>query len=167
MTEVNGQWYIFYHRQTNLQKCCRQGCVEKLTALSDGSILQAELTSCGLNDGPLSGTGIYEARIACNLGCREPHFAYVKVRHREKTHPYFTQSGMDREDKPDQYIANMQDGAWAGFKYFSFDGENHISVRVRGTGKGKLKVATSLNGESVAVITVEESNEWQVYDAKM
>ena len=38
MVEVNGQWYIFYHRQTNKQKCARQGCAEKITILPDGSI---------------------------------------------------------------------------------------------------------------------------------
>ena len=38
MAEINGQWYIFYHRQTNKQKCARQGCAEKLTIQPDGSI---------------------------------------------------------------------------------------------------------------------------------
>lgn len=38
MVEINGQWYIFYHRQTNKQKCARQGCAEKLTIRPDGSI---------------------------------------------------------------------------------------------------------------------------------
>ena len=37
----------------------------------DGSIAQAEITSCGLNGGPLQGRGEYEARIACNLTSRK------------------------------------------------------------------------------------------------
>ena len=68
MCEVKGQWYIFYHRQTNRIKCSRQACSEKITILPDGSIPQVEVTSCGLNDGPLCGKGKNEARIACNLG---------------------------------------------------------------------------------------------------
>ena len=28
LVEINGQWYIFYHRQTNLKKCNRQGCAD-------------------------------------------------------------------------------------------------------------------------------------------
>lgn len=67
LVEINGQWYIFYHRQTNLRKCNRQGCAEKVYFTADGQIPQVEITSCGLNDGPLKGTGVYEARIACNL----------------------------------------------------------------------------------------------------
>ncbi len=36
----------------------------------------------------------------------------------EDYHPYFTQDGEDREENPNQYIANMTNGAVAGFKYF-------------------------------------------------
>lgn len=124
MAEINGQWYIFYHRQTNRQKCARQGCAERLAFQSDGFILQAEQTSCGLNNGPLLGTGVYEARIACNLSSREGMFAYTRTKERDKNgiHPYFTQSGIDREQDGGQYIANMTDGAWAGYK-----GDNNYS----------------------------------------
>jgi arabinoxylan arabinofuranohydrolase len=162
MVEIRGQWYIFYHRQTNKQKCCRQGCAEKLTILSDGSIPQAEVTSCGLNDGALTAKGTYEARIACNLGYKEPAFAYLKVREKDKRHPYFTQEGADREDRPNQYIANMQDGAWAGFKYFLFAGEKGISVRVRGQAEGVLEVSKGRRGIKVASlpIQVRDYKEW-------
>lgn len=46
MVCVKGQWYIFYHRQTNQQMCARQGCAEKITIEPDESIKQAEVTSC-------------------------------------------------------------------------------------------------------------------------
>lgn len=62
---------------------------EKLMIREDGSIPQAELTSCGLNPGPLSAKGTYESRIACNLGYKEPAFAYLKVREKDKKHPFF------------------------------------------------------------------------------
>ena len=35
-----------------------------------------------------------------------------------RDHPVFTQDGEDREECPNQHIANMHDGATAGFKYF-------------------------------------------------
>ena len=158
MVELNDQWYIFYHRQTNKQKCARQGCAEKLTILPDGSIPQTEITSCGLNGGPLAGKGTYEARIACNLSSKQGTFHYEKTHEKEKKklHPYFTQSGSDREQDGDQYIANMTDGAWAGFKYFSFSGdESRLSAKVRGSANGKLKVFTNLKAEAVCEITVK------------
>ena len=40
IVEIKGQWYIFYHRQTNGTWYSRQGCAEKITVMPDGSILQ-------------------------------------------------------------------------------------------------------------------------------
>ena len=47
MVEANGQWYIFYHRQTNGTEFSRQGCAEPIEIAADGSIKQIEITSCG------------------------------------------------------------------------------------------------------------------------
>lgn len=170
MVEVKGQWYIFYHRQTNKQKCARQGCAEKITIAPDGSIAQAEITSCGLNDGPLTGKGTYEARIACNLSSRQGTFEYLRTREKDKKkiHPYFTQSGADREDNPDQYIANMTDGAWAGYKYFTFAGdEKEIQVTVRGTASGELKIMTRQDGKPVAIVKILPSEGWKDFVGKL
>ena len=67
MLQIEDQWYIFYHRQTNRSSYARQACAEKLERRNDGGFQQAEITSCGLNQGALKGIGFYEARIACNL----------------------------------------------------------------------------------------------------
>ena len=168
MCEVNGQWYIFYHRQTNRIKCSRQACAEKLTILPDGSIPQVEVSSCGLNHGPLSGKGIYEARIACNLGGPVPMVKsdHAKKLDKQKQLPYFTQSGEDRERDGDQYLANLQNGAWCGFKYFSFDGsEQAISVRVRGSADGTLQVFTDRSKPDVAEIRISPSASWADFRA--
>lgn len=165
MVQIGRQWYIFYHRQTNRQCCARQGCAEPITVAPDGSIAQAELTSCGLNGGPLRGTGRYEARIACQLGYREPSFPYCAVHEADTRHPYFTQSGADREDNPDQYIANMRQGAWCGFKYFAFAGEKAITVTTRGTGAGTLLVSTSRDATPFAAINLSPSADWTAASA--
>ena len=56
--------------------------------------------------------------------------------------PYLTQSGVDREDRPDQYVANVRDGTCVGFKYFDLScGASSISVRVRGNADGMLTVS--------------------------
>lgn len=168
MAEINGQWYIFYHRQTNKQKCCRQGCAEKITVLPDGSIPQVELTSCGLNEGPLLGKGSYEARIACHLMSRKGTFLYEKsfMEDKERIHPYFTQSGEDREENGDQYIANMTDGSIAGFKYFRFEGTTQIQITTKGTGKGMVEIRTALDGDLIGQICVKPSEEWHLSSLK-
>ncbi len=120
---IGGEWYIFYHRQTDRSSYARQACAERLIRRPDGGFRQAEVTSCGLNGGPLKGKGTYEARIACNLRSREGTGRYDCRNPRKvfAAHPYFTQTGRDREKDGDQYIANIQGGAEAGFKYFAFE----------------------------------------------
>lgn len=169
MVCINGQWYIFYHRQTNQQMCARQGCAEKIKIEEDGSIKQTELTSCGLNDGPLQANGKYEARIACNLLGAKGTYKYSKVSCKNLEYPYFTQSGTDRESIPDQYIANMKNGATAGFKYFDFDTEHptRISIEVRGKAKGKICVYTDPKMQSVAEIPVEAEVSWKNFTADL
>lgn len=159
MCEIGGQWHIFYHRQTNCSSYARQACAERLVRTPDGGFRQAEVTSCGLNGGPLKGTGRYEARIACNLWSKDGTCRYdtgipgrLKIR---KTHPYFTQHGKDRESDGDQYIANMRDGAAAGFKYFRLGDASKLVVEISGRGKGVLRVFTdAAMREEAAVIPV-------------
>lgn len=143
MARLNGEWYIFYHRQTNQSSYARQACAERLERTSDGGFKQAEITSCGLNGGPLKGIGRYEARIACNLWSAEGTGRYdgKSPKKRLKNHPYFTQSGKDREGEGDQYIANFRDGSVAGFKYFQMGEANQVRIEIRGNATGVMQVS--------------------------
>ena len=170
MAEISGQWYIFYHRQTNRIKCSRQACAEKITILPDGSIHQAEVTSCGLNDGPLIGKGTYEARIACNLSGIDGTVKSDDAKKKDKKNllPFFTQSGEDREEDGDQYIANLRHGSWCSFKYFAFEGtEERISVTVQGKAAGTLKVFTDRNRYPAASILIYPSDDWTEYSGEL
>lgn len=64
--QINGQWYIFYHRMTNGTIMSRRGCVEKIEILPDGSIPSVEMTSLGFEDS-LNPYKIIPAEIACVL----------------------------------------------------------------------------------------------------
>lgn len=153
MLNIGDDWYIFYHRQTNRHSYSRQACAEKLVRTGEGQFLQAEVTSCGLNRGPLKGRGTYEARIACNLWSKDGVGRYdgKNPQKRLKNHPYFTQKGQ----KGIQYIANMQNGAVAGFKYFEFRDAKSISVTLSGKGVGRMQVSTTPRfSEIVAEIPV-------------
>ena len=46
-----------------------------------------------------------------------------------------------REERDSQYIANMRDGATAGFKYFAVQSLKSVSVQVRGRADGALLVS--------------------------
>jgi hypothetical protein len=156
--QINGQWYVFYHRQTNLHQFSRQGCAEPINIMPDGSIPQVEVTSCGLSGGILPGCGTYEARIACNLRSKDGVFAYGMKKPENTTHPYFTQEGSG--ESAYQFIANMRDGSMAGFKYFGMDGADKISVIVRGEANGFFTVFTGTGTGSAARIEIKSDNEW-------
>lgn len=143
LLHLGEDWYIFYHRQTNRHSYSRQACAERLVRNPDGSFQQAEVTSCGLNGGPLWGVGGYEARIACNLwsGKGTERYDGPHRRRRLAAHPYFTQSGGDRERMGDQYIANMQDGAVAGFKYFLMEEDVVMALEIGGDCRGVVEIS--------------------------
>lgn len=157
--KIGDQWYVFYHRQTNGNPYSRQGCAEKIQLLEDGSIPQVEITSCGLNDGPLLGKGCYNAGIACNLMSKNGAVPYVANTQVSPEHPFITQDG---EDGKEQYITNMQDGAVAGYKYFRMEQLRKIGVQTRGNGNGKILVKTSLDGKSIAELKILPSEEWNM-----
>ncbi len=140
MACLNGDWYIFYHRQTNQHSYSRQACAEKLERTPDGGFRQAEVTSCGLNGGPLKGLGQYQARIACNLWSKHGTARYDK-KFDKKLHPYFTQDKKDNDPASIQYIANMQDGSVAGFKYFDIKQVDTIRLCFEGKCDGVLQVS--------------------------
>ena len=109
IVQIQDDWYIFYHRQTNGSWYSRQGCAEKIQILSDGTIPQVEITSCGLNGSPLKGKGVYPAYLACNLFTDTPS-VYVGG----DRFPKVMQDGRDGDEEPG-YIGNMQKSATAGF----------------------------------------------------
>lgn len=161
IVQIQDQWYVFYHRHTNCHRNSRQTCAEAIEILADGRIPQVEVTSCGLNGKPLTGSGEYEAYIACNLGVTgEEVFEYQKEKNIDHAYPYFTQEGLDRELEGNQYIKNMHNGAWAGFKYFFFSDEHNISVRVRGEAEGILRVSAVKDGKPMAQIYITATKEW-------
>lgn len=141
IAEIGGRYYIFGHRHTNASMFSRQGVAEEIFMDGDGRFSQAEMTSCGLNGGPLKGLGTYPAAIACNLQSKKGAcFSFFTMQTR--SHPRLTQEGEDRESNPGQYIANLRDGALVGFKHFAFESDRptSISVWIRGRARGVLYV---------------------------
>ena len=157
IVEIKGQWYIFYHRQTNGTWYSRQGCAEKITVMPDGSIPQVEITSCGLNDGPLEGKGEYFGYLACNL-FREVPSVYVGDSHAPKV----MQDGRDGDEEIG-YIGNMTNSATAGFKYFDCKDVKEIILNVRGYGDGVFEVRTAWDGPVLAKLKVQYTNVWEEY----
>jgi len=155
IAQINGIWYIFYHRMTNGTWFSRQGCMERIDIFSDGSIQQVEMTSQGGNCGPLVGRGEYPAYIACNLFCEfEQPELFSKI----------TQYGGD-ENTEQGYIADITDSVVIGFKYFICLGVKRITIWTRGYCSGVFEVRTSPDGECLGNIQVQKTNIWTEFSS--
>lgn len=121
--KINGQWYVFYHRLTHKSDYSRQACAEKIRILEDGSIPQAEMTSCGLNDGPLSAEGTYPAVIACNL--TNGHMPHGSNSVFQISFPNVTHKGQER------FIAEIEDHTLIGYKYFECRSVKQLGITYR------------------------------------
>ena len=149
---------IEINRHSNRKQSSRQACAEKIR-FEDGKFYQAELTSCGLNGKPLSGKGHYPSYIACNLYGKKGTRFLSMIKHPKKGYPYFTQDGKDRESGDDQYIANMDDGAVAGFKYFDLTQTSKIRINIRGNASGTVYIRTAEDARPIAEIEVKPARE--------
>lgn len=156
LVKLHGDWYIFYHRHTSGQEASRQGCAEKLPLRQDGWFGQAEITSCGLNDGPLPAEGSCNACYCCHL--TSPAISPERLTMREcrratEPHIYEEPVGADEKDYL-HYIANIGTGTVVGYKYFRFDALTAVGVRLRG--KGRVKVSVCLDGPDEEALAAAE-----------
>lgn len=148
---INGQWYVFYHRMTNNTIMSRRACVEKIEILPDGTIPPVEMTSLGFEEA-LDPYKITPAELACVLkgGC------FVSER--------------DAFSRP---IVNIIHGAEMGYKYFDFgkdDSDNTMlfcaKIRGQGTNCKMDIIADDLeNGEVLG--TLDVSTHDGVYKARI
>lgn len=139
IAQINGQWYIFYHRMTNNTIMSRRGCVEKIEILPDGTIPPVEMTSLGFEDA-LDPYRITPADIACVL-----------------------KGGAVVVEKNvfERVITDIKAGAVIGYKYFDFGDDfgsktMEFSARVNGAGcDSKLHILIDgEDGEEIGVCPI-------------
>ncbi|MDO4172205.1 MAG: family 43 glycosylhydrolase [Prevotellaceae bacterium] len=128
IVEVNGQWYVVYHRQCGLDEYSRQAMVApidvKVTA-DRVTISEAEYTSEGFETGGLNPFTTYPAGIACY---------YTGPRRATAKYPVFTFSGsypqpvrIAYDGKANPYdlainrspLVNNTAGSVVGYKYYN------------------------------------------------
>lgn len=99
VAELNGQWYVFYHRMTNGTIMSRRGCVERIEFESDGTIKPVEMTSLGFEES-LSPYRITPADAACVIKGGTAMVTEKNVFER--------------------VVTGITDGTVLGYKYFDF-----------------------------------------------
>ncbi len=128
MVQLNGQWYIFYHRQTHTDTFSRQGCAEPIQIAPDGSIAQVQTGSCGLNGGPLPVEGEYPATVACSL--YDGPMPHAGPNPPERPVPHITHRPLE-DGKNEHYITEIHRGTVIAYRRFAFDGPTRLTLLLR------------------------------------
>ena len=161
--EADGQFYIFYHRGTDGSEFARQGCAEPITIEEDGSIKQVEVTSCGLNNGPLAASGTYPAAIACHL--TDPSV----VNHIDYQDPVMEKQTAVTERQNLLFINKIKDQTVIGYKYFDYQEPENLYLEVRGDFTGT--VTASLDESGTVIIGQAEirnlSDTWKLLPIRL
>ena len=130
--EINGQWYVFYHRQSGLNDFSRQAMVAPITVdVEEGpggkvTISEGEYDSQGFELNGLNPFERHAAGIACYYMGPTPAIAkYPRI---EFSGPYNKPCYADAYDEADPYspkvnrcpVVHITDGSVVGYKYFDF-----------------------------------------------
>ncbi len=142
LVEINGQWYIFYHRHTGTDEFSRQGMIEpvdvavgKTGKIYIGSVnyeggepvssRPVEMTSSGASTDGIDAYKIISAGYACHTS--PLHGAYIK--------PVY-----ERTDGISSPIVNIKGGTRVGFRYLQFGASSPKSVTVWANVSGPMAV---------------------------
>ena len=132
--KINGQWYVFYHRQTGTNEYARQAMVAPITVVVEKGmggkvhISEGEYNSEGFSLNGLDPLEAHSAGLAC-------WYTGPKVALHEYPNNIFfgsyVASGYGTDDKFEapydlrnntNPVVNNTDGSIVGYKYFNFDG---------------------------------------------
>lgn len=167
LVELDGEWYIFYHRHTSGQEASRQGCAERLPRRADGWFGQAEITSCGLNGGPLPAEGEYQASYCCCLTAPDilpQRYTTRSCRRSGEPHLYEEPAGKESLAYP-YYIANIGPGTVAGYKSFWFDAPSRLVLTLRGKGKIRVDIhADRPEGPRIGALEAQLTDSWEKFN---
>lgn len=117
LAEINGQWYIFYHRHTQNGRSARQAMAEPVNISTDNGKLvieQAEVTSQGFET---NGLNPYEEQNAGITSYVIGENIWIQ------THTYDIDDWDPNSSNPNMDwnpISSIENQNWVGYKYFDF-----------------------------------------------
>ena len=170
LVEAGDKVYVFYHRHTHGMQYSRQDCAEEIAIDKGGTIHQAEITSQGLNGGPLDPVQEIPAYCCCRLRAKEGILHFSSRTPWNERHPRLMQempNGVPTSAR--LFIQNLRDGAEAGYKYLAFKGaEKLLEAEIRGDAEGVLVAhLDGPDGAVVAEVPVVPSDRWLRADAAL
>lgn len=160
--EINGKWYVFYHRGTGLNEFARQAMLEPIDAAIDknGKIYlgnvkygedgepyecdETEMTSQGAYINGMPSEKCISAGYACYIDSEsEGNRAYIK--------PIYDENN---ESAP---IVNIQNNTAVGFKYLDFNDVNSLNIKLKCSDNVKVKLyIDDVNSKNMCEINAEK-----------
>lgn len=144
MFYYQGQWYIFYHRSTHNSNYSRWVCVEPIRILPDGSIPEVKMTTSGIGD-PLP---------ACE---QMPAWRASELRGNARI-------ATDIQAADGIALTEIHPGDAALFRELSWNGENRLTMAIRG--QGTVRVEVWMDGWYQACLKAELTSEYTQIEAK-
>ena len=154
LAEINGQWYIFYHRQTGKNEYARQAMLEPVDIAMDkngrlfiGDITYregepiasrpVEMTSQGAHINGLDACKIISAGYACHLsgGAKEAYIAPVY-----------------EKEEISAPIREITNGVTAGFRYLQFGLQPLRKVTVKACASSDIRIRVHLDNHEGKII---------------
>lgn len=131
--EIDGKWWVFFHRQTGVDEYARQAMVAPVSVEVEPGpggkvfISEAEYTSEGFETEGLDPLRRYPAAIASHFTGPEGAYQQYPVMHYSGS--YFLPSYVDDHGIKDPYndevnvnlVVNNTSGSTVGYKYYNFD----------------------------------------------
>jgi arabinoxylan arabinofuranohydrolase len=133
--EVNGQWYVFYHRSSQNRQQKRRLCIEPIYFNDDGTIQEVSMTSQGAGR-PFGINETIEAYRACQLS-GSVYIAPSKI--------------------GEEVLTGAQDGDEAIFRYVDWERQVH-DIFIEATGSGEVHIYLDDQKESAGMITIENGH---------
>ena len=157
LVEVNGQWYVFYHRHTGTDEFARQGLMEPVDVAQgpDGAIYigrityneqgepvsscPVEMTSQGPHIQGLDARAVISAGYACHIyGGSQPAYPV----------PVY-----EKQEDVSSPVTHLTDGVTVGFRYLQFGTMPPKTVTIKGKAEKPMTISLRMdryNGREIA-----------------
>jgi hypothetical protein len=155
--QMNGQWYVFYHRSSQASRYSRRLCIEKIEIDRSGMIAEVEMTTQGPEDS-LDPFRWMEASRACHLSgtVRALPCSCVDPRCQGDT------------DYPGEVLGFISDGDAIAYRYFDFS-SSPSSFELEASSQsygGSVEVRIdSTDGPVIGTLNVQRTGSWHTFES--
>ena len=164
LVEINGQWYIFYHRQTGTDEFSRQGMIEPvdIALARDGKIYIGDITY--VNGEPVSSKPVEMTSSGASVNGIDAHkiISAGYACHISPLHQGYIKAVYEQAEGVSAPIVNIKDGTTVGFRYLQFGTNSPSSVTLSAKADKPMNVRVRLDSWRGRVIAELEINSGEV-----